>query len=172
MQIMRMLKHLAYPDWWVGRRFPDAVMDRIEAAVAASEASHLAEICFAVEASLPPSLLLRGVTARQRALAVFGNLGVWDTAANNGVLVYLLLADRDVEIVADRGFNGKVATTEWTAICTNMEQSFAAGEFEAGALFGIERIHDLARQHFPASGADAFEPVSNRNELPNWPVRI
>lgn len=172
MQIMRMLKHLAYPDWWVGRRFPDAVMNRIEAAVTASETSHLAEIRFAVEASLPASQLWRGITARQRALAVFGELGVWDTAANNGVLVYLLLADRDVEIVADRGFNGKVEAAEWTAICTAMEQRFAVGEFEAGVLLGIERIQAVAQQHFPASDADASNPERNPNELPNRPVRI
>lgn len=172
MQIMRMLKHLAYPDWWVGRRFPDAVMDRIEAAVTASETSHLAEIRFAVEASLPASLLWRGVSARQRALAVFGELGVWDTEANNGVLVYLLLDDRDVEIVADRGFNGKVEAAEWTSICTAVEHHFAAGEFEAGALLGIERIQTIARLHFPASLEAAPGAARNPNELPNRPVRI
>ena len=149
MQIMRMLKHLAYPDWWVSRRFPVAVMDRLEAAISASEASHQAEIRFAVEASLPGGLLWRGVTARQRALALFGELGVWDTAANNGILVYLLLADRNVEIVADRGFNGKVEAAEWTVICTLMEQRFVADDFADGALLGIDRIHALAQQHFP-----------------------
>lgn len=165
MNIKRVFKHLLYPHWLVRRVFPDVVMDRIEVAVAASERMHHGEIRFAVEGALHIAPLLRGVSARLRAVQVFAELGVWDTEANNGVLIYLLLADRQVEIVADRGFHGRISLAQWEAICQEMEVLFARGAFEAGAMVGIERIHALLRQHFPASGA-------NVNELPNRPVRV
>jgi uncharacterized membrane protein len=165
MAIKRIFKHLLYPQWRVGRAFPPATMDRIELAVTASERLHNGEIRFAVEGALHSTPLFRGISARQRAAQVFAELGVWDTAANNGVLIYLLLADRDVEIVADRGFNGRVSPAQWESICREMEVLFASGEFEAGALVGIERIHALLKQHFPAQG-------DNPNELPNRPVRV
>jgi hypothetical protein len=165
MDIKRIFKHLLYPQWRLRRAFPDATMDRIEAAVTASERTHHGEIRFAVEGALDIALLLRGISARQRALSVFAELGVWDTEANNGVLVYLLLADRDVEIVADRGFQGRVSASQWEAICREMEKVFASAEFEAGAVLGIERIHALLNQHFPLQGGNA-------NELANRPVRV
>jgi uncharacterized membrane protein len=112
---------------------------------------------------------LRGVSARQRAIALFAELGVWDTEANNGVLIYLLLADRQVEIVADRGFQACVSAAQWASICHEMEASFAGGEFEAGAQAGIERIHALLSEHFPARATDL---AGNPNELPNRPVRV
>jgi len=167
MQIKRIFKHLLFPHRRLLRYFPDAVMDRIEAAVAASERAHHAEIRFAVEGALDLLPLWRDFTSRQRALALFANLGVWDTEANNGVLIYLLLADRDVEIVADRGFNGRVDAAQWTTICHEMEAKFAGGAFEAGILLGIERIDRLLSQHFPA-----HDDAENENELPNRPVRI
>ena len=165
MDINRIFKHLLYPQWLLRRTFPDATMDRIEAAVTASERTHHGEIRFAVEGALDIAPLLRGVSARQRAVQVFSELRVWDTEANNGVLIYLLLADRDVEIVADRGFHGCVSPVQWESICREMEALFAKGEFEAGALTGIERIHALLSQHFPLRAANA-------NELPNQPVRV
>jgi len=167
MQIKRIFKHLMFPYRRLLRHFPDAVMDRIEAAVAASERMHHAEIRFAVEGSLDLLPLWRGVSARQRALTLFASLGVWDTEANNGVLIYLLLADRDVEIVADRGFNNRVDAAQWASICHEMEASFASGAFEAGILLGIERIDHLLSQHFPVR-----DDAENSNELPNRPVRI
>ncbi len=165
MDIKRIFKHVLYPQWLLRRAFPDAALDRIEAAVTASERTHHGEIRFAVEAALEVSPLLRGVAARQRAVQVFAELGVWDTEANNGVLIYLLLADRDVEIVADRGFRGRVEAAQWESICREMEVLFARGEFEAGALRGIERIHAVLDQHFPLRG-------DNTDELPNRPLRI
>jgi uncharacterized membrane protein YgcG len=164
-EIKRIFKHLLYPQWLARRKFPDALLDRVEAAVTASERMHHGEIRVAVEAALDIKPLLRGVSARQRAVQVFAELGVWDTAANNGVLIYLLLADRNVEIVADRGFHGRVSQTEWETICREMEAFFARGEFAAGTLAGIEHIHALLRRHFPSSG-------DNPNELPNRPARI
>ncbi len=165
MDIKRIFKHLLYPQWLLRRTFPDATMDRIEAAVTASERTHHGEIRFAVEGALDIAPLLRGVSARQRAVQVFAELRAWDTEANNGVLIYLLLADRDVEIVADRGFHGRVSPAQWESICREMEALFASGEFEAGALFGVERIHALLSQHFPLQG-------DNANELPNRPLRV
>ncbi len=167
MRIKRIFRHLMFPHRRLVRHFPDAVMDRIEAAVAASERAHHAEIRFAVEGTLDLLPLWRDDTARQRALSLFANLGVWDTKANNGVLIYLLLADHDVEIVADRGFNGHVEAAQWTLICHEMEACFASGAFEAGILLGIERIDHLLSQHFPVR-----DDAENANELPDRPVRI
>ncbi len=167
MNIKRIFRHLLYPQWLMRRAFPDAVMNRIEAAVAASEQTHAGEIRFAVEGALDIFPLLRGISARERALALFAQLGVWDTEANNGVLIYLLLADRDVEIVADRGLNSLVMASQWESICRELEAKFACGELEAGALLGIERVGSVLRRHFPVRhGADDV------NELPDRPVRV
>jgi uncharacterized membrane protein len=158
----RLLRHLLFPDWLTRRRFPGRVLEHIEAAVAASERGHAGELRFAVEGALHPAQLWVGMTTRERALAVFSHLRIWDTAANNGVLIYLLLADRDVEIVADRGLNGLVQAVQWEAICREMEACFRRGEFETGALLGIKRVDGLLRRHFPVSG-------DNPNELPDTP---
>ncbi len=163
--LTRMARHLFHPRWLVARAFPRRSLDRIGAAIAASETGHGGEIRFAVEGALGVPALLRGETARQRAVQVFSELRVWDTEANSGVLVYLLLADRDVEILADRGLNGRVAAAEWEAICREMESHFRQGEFEAGVLAGIARIDGLLRRHFPVTG-------ENANELPDRPALI
>ena len=138
-------------------------MRNIEAAVARSEAGHSGEIRFVVEAALHPFDLLRGVTPRQRAIELFARLGIWDTQHNNGVLIYLLLADHDVEIVADRGVDHEVGAQGWQAICLEMEAAFRQGHFENGVTAGIERISDLLRRQFPAG-------TVNDNELPDTPL--
>jgi uncharacterized membrane protein len=138
-------------------------MRNIEAAVRDSERQHRGEIRFVVEAALHPLQLLHGITPRQRALELFAQLRVWDTEHNSGVLVYLLLADRDVEIVADRGIHGCVGSEGWQDICSQMEAAFRRGEFEAGAVVGITQIGKVLQRHFPAGAA-------NPNELPNTPV--
>lgn len=166
--LSRHARHLFHPRWLVGRAFPRGVLDRITDAVAASERGHLGEIRFAVEGALEFPLLLRGVTARDRAVQVFSDLRVWDTEANNGVLIYVLLADRNVEILADRGFNGKVSPQEWEAICREMEAHFGRGEFELGALAGIARVDRLLRGLYPLNG----EAPLNPNELPDAPALI
>lgn len=158
----RLLRHLLFPDWLTRRRFPAPVLDRIERAVAESERGHAAELRFVVEGTLHPGQLMTSMTARERALEVFSNLRIWDTAGNNGVLIYLLLADRDVEIVADRGLNSLVQPVEWVAICSEMEACLRRGEYEAGALLGIERVDSLLRRHFPVAG-------ETPNELPDAP---
>jgi uncharacterized membrane protein len=162
---MRALRHLLALPGAVARAFPTASLERIEEAVAESEKQHGAEIRFAVEATLDPIELFRNETPRERAVQVFSELGVWDTEQNNGVLLYLLLADRDVEIVADRGFNGKVSAAEWEAVCHAMETALRAGRYEAAVLEAITALTPLLARHFPAGATDV-------DELPNRPARV
>jgi uncharacterized membrane protein len=159
----RFFRHLFMPPWAWRRAFPQATLDAIEAAIRASETAHSGEIRFAVENSLPATLAWRGTTGRARAIEVFSNLRVWDTEHNSGVLIYLLLADHDIEIVADRGIAARVDPAAWEAVAQAMEAAFRRGEFERGALAGIEEIGALLAAHFPPSG-------HNPDELANRPV--
>ena len=159
----RLLKHLLYPDWLARRTFPSGSLDRIESEISKSEQRHRAELRFAIEAGLPLPALLRQTTPRERAQAAFGELRVWDTEENNGVLIYVQLLDRDIEIVADRGITAKVAQAEWEAICQAMEAAFRERRFEDGALQAIRRVGELLAQHFPAG-------AGNVNELPDKPA--
>jgi uncharacterized membrane protein len=138
-------------------------MRAIENAIAEQERRHAGQLRFAVEASLPLGEFTRGVDAHTRAVEWFGRLRIWDTEHNSGVLIYLLLADRRVEIVADRGIHSKVGSAAWEAICGEMQREFARGQFERGAVIGIRAISDLLAAHFPRSG-------DSRNELPDKPV--
>ncbi|BBE50269.1 hypothetical protein OYT1_ch0702 [Ferriphaselus amnicola] len=165
MNIQRTLNHLLAGRWQVRRRFPKDSMARIEAAIGQSEHTHMGELRFAVEAGLDWPELVTGTSAHQRALQVFSDLRVWDTEHNSGVLIYLLLADRDVEIVADRGIHTRVGAASWEAICHDMEAHFRSGAFEQGVLHGIAAIASLLQQHFPAQG-------KNPNELPDHPVTL
>jgi len=162
-KVSRFFRHLLSGPWRVRRFFSDDAMQNIEAEIHHNEASHTGEICFAVEAALHPLELMAGKTPRERAIELFAAMNVWDTEANNGVLVYLLLADHDVEIVADRGIDRKVGAQGWEAICHDMEAAFRRGEFEAGTLKGIRQIGKVLQEHFPAAGA-------NKNELPDAPL--
>jgi uncharacterized membrane protein len=159
----RLLRHVVTDHLSVRRVFPPAALAQIEQAIAAGEKTHRGQVCFAVEGALPPLRVLRKLTPRERALEVFGLLRVWDTEENAGVLVYLLLADRDVEIVADRGIDRRVGDAAWQAICTRMESAFAAGRFAEGITDGIAAISALLARHFPREGRTA-------NELPDKPV--
>ena len=155
-----MVRHLFFP-----RGFPKDALPAIEQAIAASEATHRGEIRFAAEDALDGAALLAGQPGRARALEVFSQLGVWDTEENNGVLVYLLLADHDIEIVADRGINAKVGREEWERICRGMEQALARGAYQQAIVDGIAEISRLLVRHYPARAGD-------RNELSNAPVRL
>ena len=161
----RYLKHLTTMPWRLQRCFPRVTLEAITAAIHAAETRHSGEIRFAIESRLDFGHLRAGIDARSRSHEVFAHRRVWDTHANNGVLIYLLLAERDIEIVADRGFSGKVSEDEWAEVCRSMESDFAAGRFEAGAIAGIERVSDLIARHFPPTADD-------RNELPDAPVII
>lgn len=163
MSFPRWFKHLCSGSASARRVFPLASMQAIEAAIRASEARHEGEICFAVEGGLDVLPLMRKQSARERAVEVFSELRVWDTEQNNGVLIYLLLADHDVEILADRGINAKVEAGSWETICRDMEQAFRHGRFEQGVITGINEISALLEQHYPKKSADA-------NELPNTPL--
>ncbi len=165
MNVKRVIKHLFAPNWVVARAFSRAALQRIGAAIAKSEQSHDGELRFAVEAGLHLAPLMHGISPRQRARDVFAQLHVWDTEHNSGVLIYLQLVDRRIEIVADRGISARVAQAEWDAICRRMESSFKQGEFEAGSLKAIEEITGLLVMHFPPRG-------DNPNELPDHPVLL
>ena len=149
----------------VARAFPSKTLDAIQREVAAQEKRHRGEVCFVVEAELNSWQLWRDLASRARARELFGLRGVWNTEENNGVLIYVLLADRVVEIVADRGIDKRVSAQEWQSICRAMEASFAEGRFEEGAVAGVRAVSDLITRDFPANGEE-------RNELPDRPVLI
>lgn len=165
MGIGRIGKHLLHHHWWLRRYFPPKVLAAIEAATKAGETTHSGQVCFVVEGALSGRPLFKNQAARARALDIFSQLRVWDTAHNNGVLIYLLLADRNVEIIADRGVDAKVGAAGWEKICTEMEQAFKARDFEGGVIRGIEAVSRELAKHYPPY---AGEP----NELPDAPVVI
>lgn len=165
MDVTRILRHLATTAAQVRRAFPASALRSIEQAVAASEATHAGEIRFVVEGALDGLPLLRGQTARERAIDLFARLHVWDTEHNTGVLIYVLLADRRVEVVADRGIHAKAGAEAWSAICRGMETHFGAGDFGRGAVEGIETATELVTRHFPLAPGD-------RNELPDAPLLL
>lgn len=160
----RLCRHLLITPFALKRRFPPVVMQRIEQAIAQSEGTHFGEIRFAVELHLSPLDILRNKTGHQRAVEVFSQLRVWDTEHNNGVLIYLLLADHDFEILSDRGVHQHVGSHGWSRISQEMEALFRQGRFEAGVLHGIEQISQVLTQHYPAADHN------NNNELPDAPV--
>jgi uncharacterized membrane protein len=163
MTIKRIAKHLVEHRWRVRRIFPREVLALIEQAIKAGEATHSGQVRFVVEGALDGQPLFRGQPARERALDIFSHLRIWDTAHNNGVLIYLLLADRDVEIVADRGIDSKVGAAGWEKICKAMEADFRNGNFSAGVIKGIAAVSQELAAHFPKHGAGP-------NELPDAPV--
>ena len=160
----RFWRHLVTDHGSARRAFPEAALRRIGAAIAAGEKQHRGQVRFVVEPALPLARVLKKLSPRERALEVFGQLRIWDTEKNAGVLVFLLLADRDVEIVADRGIHQQVGTPVWEAICRKMEAAFRNGEFAAGVEAGIEAINALLAQHFPGDGR------TSENELPDRPM--
>ena len=165
MKLKRLFKHLWTFRYHLRAAFPISALTEIEAKITESEAQHSGEIRFAVEASLDGSALLRDQTPRERAVEVFSNLRVWDTEENCGLLIYLLLADRAVEIVADRGIHAKVGEQEWNRICQDMQSEFSRENYQAGLFLGIEQMTSHLKKHFPAQPND-------RDELPNKPVQL
>ena len=162
----RLLRHIATDHGSVRRAFPEPALAAIEAAIARGEAHHRGQVCVALEGALPPARVLRRVTPRERALEVFGLLRVWDTEENAGVLLYVLLADRDVEIVADRGIHRRVGDAAWEGICRALEADFRAGTHAAGVVRAVEQVSALLAEHFPARAGEGAQ----RNELPDRPA--
>jgi uncharacterized membrane protein len=169
MKIGRLIRHAATTHWRTRMLFPAATLDAIEQAIARAELTHAGEIRFAIETALTPQHILNGAAPRDRALEVFASLGVWDTEHNNGVLIYVQLADRHVEIVADRGFKGRVSRAEWQAVCSLMEEHFRARRFKEGSIAGVDAIGNLLMRHFPPNPDPA---ARSPNELPDRPTLL
>jgi len=165
MGIGRIARHLIEHHWRARRVFSAAVLADIEQAIKAGEATHCGQVRFVVEGALDGRPLFKNQPARERALDIFSHLRIWDTAHNNGVLIYLLLADRKVEIIADRGIDAKTGAAGWAAICRDMEADFRNGRFKIGVLRGIAAVSRELAKYFPP---DAHP----RNELPDKPIVI
>ncbi len=163
MSIRRIRRHLLQHHWRVKQVFPAHVLSRIEQAIKMGGATHSGQVRFVVEGALDGAPLFRNQPARERALDIFSHLRIWDTEHNDGVLIYLLLADRKVEIVADRGIDAKVGTAGWERICRNMETEFRCGNFEGGVIDGIDAVSRELAMHFPPQRPP-------RNEPPDKPV--
>lgn len=163
MNLNRICKHLLTSEWQVKRHFPSTTLNAIEQKIKTSETLHLGEIRFVVEAALDGTPLFKNQTAQARAIDIFSQLRIWDTELNNGVLIYLLLADRDIEIIADRGIHAKVGVEEWEKICITMENYFKENNFQHGVTVGIEAITQHLQKHFPSTR-------DNKDELSNKPV--
>jgi uncharacterized membrane protein len=161
MDLARFMRHIVMSPLKARRAFGPATLDAIAREIATVEQSHRGEVCVVVEAELSSADLWRDLSSRDRARQVFATQGVWNTAENNGVLIYVLLADRAVEIVADRGVQASDAT--WQAICRAMEEHFREGRFQEGAIVGVRAVSDLLARDFPSDG-------QRRNELPDRPV--
>ncbi len=157
----RLLAHSVTTRRTVRRALPKASMDALEKAIGMAERGSSGQIRLVIEANWP-LLLVKRMDPRSRALEWFSQLRVWDTEHNNGVLIYLLFAERDVEILADRGVNACVTAAQWESICRSMEARFVKGEFEAGLIEGINLIGELLREHFAAD--------MGKNEQPDRPV--
>ncbi len=161
----RFLRHAFTPPLALRRAFPPATLAAIDAAVAANESRTRAEIRVAVEAALGLGHLWAGTTARERALEVFGQLRLWDTAANNGVLLYVLLAGHDIEIVADRALADRVPAAALAAVCADLQAAYRRGDYRDGTVAAVTALGELAAAHFPADGP-------NPNELPDTTVLL
>lgn len=165
MRWLRLIRHFIAGLQPVGWVFPPRIRTAIESAITLSEQQHQGEICFAIETAMPAGLIWRGTTPRQRAVGLFASLGVWDTAANNGVLVYVLLADHSVELVVDRGIAAHIPEAEWQGLCREVESLFRRGDYETGGLAAIRGVAAQLARHFPGSSV-------GRNELPNQPILL
>ena len=166
-RLTRLLKHRLWDEADARRALPPATLDRLQALVVASEARHSGEIRICVEASLPLSYLWRHAPVRQRAIAMFGKLRVWDTEHNNGVLIYLLLAERRIEVVADRAIDARVAPATWTAMVDSLRTALRSGGFENGLSAAIRTADEMLVAHFALAAG-----VKRLNELPDAVVLL
>ncbi|CAN5588942.1 TPM domain-containing protein [soil metagenome] len=165
LKLRRLLRHRWTDEAAVRRVLSPDALERLARRVAASEQRHSGEIRLCIEAGLPTSYLWRGAPARERAVMLFGKLRVWDTEHNNGVLIYLLLAEHAIEIVADRGIDRAVRAEAWDALTQRMGTAFREGRFEDGLTDALAEVSVLLVAHFPLA-----EGAADRNELPDAPV--
>lgn len=165
MDLRRLLRHLMTPQWWVLRAFDRAALDAVERAVAAAEQGHRGELRFVVEGSLSLGHLLRGTTPRERAVELFSDLRVWDTQHNTGILIYVQLADRGVEVLADRGIGARVPQPAWDDLCRTLERAFSVGDYRGGAVAAVARAGQLLAEQFPVA-------ADNPDEMPDRPVVV
>lgn len=165
MKLQRILRHLFTTHRAARYAFPSAALDGVEDTIRQGEALHGGQVRFVVEASLDGAPLWHGQSARERAIDLFGQLRIWDTEHNSGVLIYVLLADRAVEIVADRGIHARCGVEPWGRICADMQRQFADGRFAEGSTAGVRAVGELLTQHFPSGQAKA-------NELPDRPILL
>jgi uncharacterized membrane protein len=157
----RFILHFFASYWQVRQQFPSATQQAITQAIVSAEAKHAGEMRFVIEAALTPLQLLQRVTPRQRALDVFSHLRIWDTEHNNGVLIYVLLGDHAIEIIADRGIQQRVQEQNaWPPVIESLQQAFAASQYQAGAVAAVDAVAQHLRSHFPRKGND-------QNELPD-----
>ena len=163
MDLRRIVRHLIMTPWRVRRAFPSKTLGSIEHAIKLAEADHSGQIRFVVEGALHGARLFHAQPPQERALEVFSMLRIWDTEHRNGVLIYLLLADRAVEVVADRGVHVKVGSPEWQNICRQMEAELRAGRYESAIVNGIRSVGRHLTQHFPTARRGP-------RELPDAPV--
>jgi len=161
-KIKRIVKHACVMPWQVRRVFSKSICQSIEQTITTSEQNHRAEIRFVVEGALHVHHLLHNVSARERAVELFSSLRMWDTEHNTGVLVYALFAERQLEIVADRGISARVSQQEWDIICADMIKAFQQGQFESGVIDGLKRITDLLNKHFPDASTYNINELSNQ----------
>jgi uncharacterized membrane protein len=160
---MRLIKHLFYLPWALHQKFPSQNLHAIQEAIAEGEKKHRGEVRVAIEAQFPLLALLKNSSPHARALEVFSRLGVWDTDENNGVLIYICLADRHIEIVADRGLNAHIQSAAWQRLCEDASRFFAKGDFLSGILKIIQDVHELLTRYYPSTGKP-------QHELPDAPV--
>ena len=158
MTFSRLIKHLLTTNFQIKKHFTEQCLHSITSAIREGEVTHMGEIRFAIETALEPGQILRGITPQKRAIEVFSELRVWDTEYNSGVLIYVLFADRAVEIIADRGIHAKTVDRKvWSAITRVMQEAFAAGQFETGAMSGVAAVTAELTRHFPVSGENPDE---------------
>jgi uncharacterized membrane protein len=165
MTVKRLIDHLLMTQGYLKRCFSSRIVDAIDEEIRISERNHAGEICFVVEAALDCQSLFSNKSPNARAIELFSRMRIWDTEKNSGVLIYVLLADRAVVILADRGIHKKVGDETWQRICQTMEQHFKKGEYEYGALAGIRAVTEEVENYFPM-------PYADRNEISNRPVLI
>ncbi|RYF13651.1 MAG: TPM domain-containing protein [Comamonadaceae bacterium] len=164
-RLQRIFRHRWLDESDTRRAIPPAMVERLAQHVAQSEKRHTGEVRIYVEAGLPLSYLWRDAAPRERAIAMFGKLGVWDTEQNNGVLIYLLLAEHAIEVVADRGLSRHVGESQWREIVAHMGGEFRAGRYEEGLRQAVDEVTALLVRHFPAAPG-----APNPNELPDRPA--